>query len=44
MQYPLQEKIGNPDNFEYPKSRKLLMTSDNEIQNVFGWVKARFEF
>ena len=25
--------------FEYPKSRKLLMKSADEIQAVFGWVK-----
>jgi CRISPR/Cas system CSM-associated protein Csm5 (group 7 of RAMP superfamily) len=29
-------------NFEYPKSRKLLMKSDDEIQDVFGWVKIQF--
>ena len=25
--------------FTYPKSRKLLMASDTEIQNVLGWIK-----
>ena len=29
-------------NFEYPKSRKMLMKSDDEIQAVFGWVELRF--
>ncbi len=28
--------------FEYPKSRKILMESDDEIQAVFGWVKVEF--
>jgi CRISPR/Cas system CSM-associated protein Csm5 (group 7 of RAMP superfamily) len=28
-------------NFEYPKSRKLLMDSDEKIKGVFGWVKVR---
>ena len=28
--------------FEYPKSRKLLMKSDTEIQGVFGWVEVQF--
>jgi CRISPR type III-A-associated RAMP protein Csm5 len=28
--------------FKYPKSRKLLMKSDNEIQDVFGWVEVQF--
>lgn len=29
-------------NFDYPKSRKLLMKSEQEIQAVFGWVKVQF--
>jgi len=29
-------------NFEYPKSRKMLMKSDDEIEAVFGWVRVRF--
>ena len=29
-------------NFDYPKSRKLLMKSEQEIQAVFGWVKIQF--
>jgi CRISPR/Cas system CSM-associated protein Csm5 (group 7 of RAMP superfamily) len=29
-------------NFEDPKSRKLWMKSDDEIQAVFGWVEIRF--
>ena len=28
--------------FEYPKSRKLLMKSADEIETVFGWVKVKF--
>ena len=28
--------------FEYPKSRKLLMKSENEIQGVCGWVEITF--
>ena len=28
-------------NFEYPKSRKMLMKSDDEVQAVFGWVRIR---
>jgi CRISPR-associated protein Csm5 len=28
--------------FEYPKTRKLLMKSDDEIEAVFGWVKIQF--
>lgn len=30
-------------NFEYPKSRKLLMKSQDEIQAVYGWVRVGFQ-
>lgn len=33
---------GDRLNFEYPKSRKLLMKTAYEIQNVLGWVQMRF--
>jgi CRISPR-associated protein Csm5 len=29
-------------NLEYPKSRKLLMKSDDEFQGVLGWIEVRF--
>ena len=30
-------------NFDFPKSRKLLMKSDDEIQSIPGWVKIQLE-
>jgi hypothetical protein len=29
--------------FEYPKSRKVLMEDEREVKGVLGWVKIRFE-
>ena len=29
--------------FDYPKSRKLLMKSEQEIQTVYGWVELQIE-